>query len=202
MNNPSVAYLCGVGASGLGPVTQVLAQSNWLVLVNPSPETLGSLGAASNPQLIFLGMPSLENGYLDKLRLCRQRFPACRLVVMAPPALQTSLGEQHLLRIDGFLPELPTDHQVWQCLSLEAGLLPPPNLVPPPSLPKGCDLRLLTRTERQVLDLIAKGLRASAIAEVLCRSYHTIKNHKANIVEKWGLKGVEELYEVAKMLGK
>ncbi|MBT1699136.1 helix-turn-helix transcriptional regulator [Fulvivirgaceae bacterium PWU4] len=54
----------------------------------------------------------------------------------------------------------------------------------------------LTTTEIGVLYLISKGFTNHQLANFLSRSYHTVKNHKINIVRKIGLNHCSELVEL------
>jgi DNA-binding CsgD family transcriptional regulator len=51
-----------------------------------------------------------------------------------------------------------------------------------------------TKQERIILNLLAEGKQNIYIADTICLSVHTIKNHKANICQKLNLQGCTELY--------
>jgi DNA-binding NarL/FixJ family response regulator len=51
----------------------------------------------------------------------------------------------------------------------------------------------LSKTEILVLKNVAKGLQNKEISENLCKSKHTIKNHKANCCLKLGFNTTREL---------
>lgn len=50
----------------------------------------------------------------------------------------------------------------------------------------------LTQRQRDIMDLAVKRLSIQQIADNLCRSYHTIKNHFSNIYEKMGVRSLPE----------
>jgi len=52
---------------------------------------------------------------------------------------------------------------------------------------------LLSGREREVLQLVAEGNSTKEIAAVLGVSTHTVDTHRANVIEKLGLKGTAEL---------
>lgn len=54
----------------------------------------------------------------------------------------------------------------------------------------------LTASERKVAVFLCKGLTYQKIADELCISYHTVKNHVQNIFSKCGVNSRYELYEV------
>lgn len=62
--------------------------------------------------------------------------------------------------------------------------------VAPASLP---ELERLSRRERQVLDLLLEGHRVVSIAEQLCVSEHTVRNHLKSIFKKLGVHSQAEL---------
>jgi DNA-binding NarL/FixJ family response regulator len=64
-------------------------------------------------------------------------------------------------------------------------------------------LEILTKREKQVLELIAKGKANKNIAAKLKISIHTVENHRAHLSEKLGLNNTASLvkYALAKGLG-
>ena len=55
----------------------------------------------------------------------------------------------------------------------------------------------LTPREREVLKLIAEGKSSKEIANLLCISFFTVNNHRANIMEKLSLKKATDLVKYA-----
>jgi DNA-binding CsgD family transcriptional regulator len=51
-----------------------------------------------------------------------------------------------------------------------------------------------TKQEHTILKLLADGKQNKYIADTLCLSVYTIKNHKANICQKLNLQGCTDLY--------
>lgn len=58
-------------------------------------------------------------------------------------------------------------------------------------------LDTLTKHERVILDLITRGLQNKQIAEQLCISPHTVKNHKSKLMTKLDLASTIDLYQFA-----
>ena len=54
----------------------------------------------------------------------------------------------------------------------------------------------LTAAEQKVAVFLCKGLTYQKIADELCISYHTVKNHVQNIFSKCGVNSRYELYEI------
>lgn len=59
----------------------------------------------------------------------------------------------------------------------------------------------LTEREREVLQLIAEGKRNAEIAQIMSRSLHTVRNHRARLMRKLGAHSAAELVEAAERLG-
>ncbi len=59
----------------------------------------------------------------------------------------------------------------------------------------------LTPREREVLQLVAEGKKNKEIAEILTRSVHTIRNHRAHIMRKLNIHATAEVVKVANDMG-
>jgi len=59
----------------------------------------------------------------------------------------------------------------------------------------------LTEREREVLQLIVEGKRNAEIAQIMSRSLHTVRNHRARLMRKLGAHTAAELVEAADRLG-
>ena len=55
----------------------------------------------------------------------------------------------------------------------------------------------LSSQERKIISLIAEGYKSHDIADKLCISPHTVKNHKTNICQKLNLSNTTELLRYA-----
>jgi len=65
-------------------------------------------------------------------------------------------------------------------------------------LPKADDVaEELTPREREVLQLIAEGRKNAEIAGIMKRSVHTVRNHRARLMRKLGVRSASELIDVA-----
>jgi DNA-binding CsgD family transcriptional regulator len=71
-----------------------------------------------------------------------------------------------------------------------------------PEVPLDANLiESLTRRERQVVTLAARGLTASEMAELLYISERTVETHLANAYPKLGVRSKSELVRQAHLLG-
>jgi PAS domain S-box-containing protein len=62
-------------------------------------------------------------------------------------------------------------------------------------------LKNLTKTEKEIISLLTRGLTTREIAQQRIRSYETINNHKRNIFKKLNLHNIAELVAFAKETG-
>ena len=70
-----------------------------------------------------------------------------------------------------------------------AGLSDPNLSLPGIRKQQHADLEKLTKSEKEILYMIAEGLSSSEIADKRFNSIKTIENHRANIISKLGLNG-------------
>jgi DNA-binding NarL/FixJ family response regulator len=63
------------------------------------------------------------------------------------------------------------------------------------------ELDALTTREHEVLQLIAEGKRNQEIAEIMSRSIHTVRSHRARLMRKLGAGSASELVAVARKRG-
>ncbi|MCX6093540.1 MAG: response regulator transcription factor [Candidatus Bipolaricaulota bacterium] len=59
----------------------------------------------------------------------------------------------------------------------------------------------LTSREREVLQLVVEGKKNGEIAELLHRSIHTVRNHRARLMRKLGARSAADLVAAAERLG-
>lgn len=59
----------------------------------------------------------------------------------------------------------------------------------------------LSTKEREVLQLIAEGKRNREIAEIMCRSIHTVRSHRARLMRKLGARSASQLVKSAEERG-
>lgn len=65
----------------------------------------------------------------------------------------------------------------------------------------GNNLPLLTRREKEILELLAEGLTSQAIADKLFLSNYTIDTHRKNMLQKFNVKNTPSLLHVVREMG-
>ena len=193
-------HLCLGCARGEHSLARNLRENGYLSISNGELAGAFSADRPTKPNLLLKALPIvMAQAEILELQSCRQHHPECHLILLTSPELYHHPVLQQL-QIHGYLPLDAQIGEVLACLlDVMAGLIyrSPQLLGKPSEEPLLLKIKRLTPREQEVLDLMRQGKRTKAIAEALSVRQDTIKNHKARIVEKLGLPGMTELYEVA-----
>jgi DNA-binding NarL/FixJ family response regulator len=123
--------------------------------------------------LLDLGMPGV--GGIEACAAIRARVPSTRVLILTVSEDELDLKAALRVGAAGYLlKDMPPADLVATVLGGEA---PAPELSPHPR-------EELTLRERQVLELLARGLRNREIAEQLVVSEATVKTHVRHVLEK------------------
>ena len=150
-----------------------------------------------NPAYIFLRVESAEHlsRILADIAFLRRQFPFInRILVCTNEIYSERLVDE--ISFDGFLKPDSRGEQLRECVTKTGQGL---RYVHP-------DIRRtyiktphlsakITEHERRVLGLISQGKQNKQIAEELCISPHTVKNHKSKLMQKLNLAGTIDLYQ-------
>jgi len=160
------------------------------------------LAAELQPDVVVMdiAMPRL-NG-IDATRAVRQRAPGTRVVVLTMYDSPEYVSE--ILKAGAW--SYVTKDAAWSDLLqairfAKAGA----KVILPGSAADGLDLLGaplpdeidLTPREREVLQLLARGLTNAAVAEQLSLSLHTVRSHRSSIMRKLGVHNAAELVGAA-----
>jgi len=142
--------------------------------------------------LIDVTMPLLDG--LEATRRIASVSPETRAIVLSMHRDATYADRAGLMGAWAYLTkdEAP-DRLVEVIRRVAAGerLLEVPEAVPEDLSPR----------EREVLQLIVEGKRNAEIAEVMSRSVHTVRNHRARLMRKLGARSAAELVATAEARG-
>jgi two-component system NarL family response regulator len=201
-----------LGLSDKSVISVALIEDNRLVregisaLLSQLPDlkvvAAGSGGGTSllrdiNPRVVLLDL-GLRNG--DSLRIAerfRKDFPDSKVIVMDLLPVHEEIVEFVNAGVSGFIMKDATlEDLVSTIRSVAAGV----NILPPQMTgslfsqiardaitrgrPRALDAVRMSPREREVINLIAKGLSNKRIAQRLHISIHTVKSHVRNIMEK------------------
>ncbi len=169
-------------------------------------EAAVELCASSQPEVVLMDMKMPGMDGVTATRLIHQKFPAVRIIAL------TSFKEANLIQsalqagaIGYLLKDVTADELVRAIRSARAGR---PSLSPeaaevlvqasndPPR--PGSDL---TSREREVLELMTRGMNNTQIAAKLVVSPSTIKSHVSNILSKLGVASRSEAVAIAMRQG-
>lgn len=155
--------------------------------------------------LLIPGLPGLE-----VIRRVAHRHPRVGIVVLSMHS-----GESHVLEAlkngaRGYVPKGAPAAELLKAIDEAAGgrrYLSPPlahDVIegylrggPPAGQAVPDSYAQLTNREREVLQLVAEGLKSAAVAERLGISARTVETHRANLTAKLGLRGQGELVRYA-----
>jgi DNA-binding NarL/FixJ family response regulator len=155
----------------------------------------------SSPDLVILdiSMPNLRG--LEAIREIKKLYPQVKVLVLTMYRKKEFIRQAIMDGADGFLlKEDPGGALIKAVQALQKGekylsSLLTDALISLTQVEDKSDL--LTMREREVLTLLAEGKRLQEIAEALFISVHTVRRHKANIMEKLNFKSMADLVKYA-----
>jgi len=156
--------------------------------------------------LMDISMPGL-NG-IEATRQIQQNHPTVKVVVLSMHANEEYVFQVLQAGASGYVLKQSDSMEV--LTAIRAALSGGSFLSPPISRTvinnyvrraeargRGKDLNVLTRREREVLQLLAEGLTNREVAEHLSISVKTVETHRSKIMNKLGLKSKTELVKYA-----
>lgn len=156
--------------------------------------------------LIDIEMPKL-NG-IEAVKVIKSEFPSIKIIVLTISEKDLNLYQALKFGADGYLlKNLEIEELIKLIYDVEAGQ----TVISPqiagrvlkeltdvlPSMEKPNKYQKLTEREREVLQLVAKGISNKQIAERITISENTVKKHLRNILHKLQLKNRVEIISYA-----
>ena len=145
--------------------------------------------------LVDISMPLL-NG-LDAMRRVRRISPQTRVIILSMYADEAYVAQAWEQGAWGYVLKDEAPEQLIEAIQAVAS---GERYFPIDPIP-GVTRDLLTPREREVLQLITEGKKNSEIAELLMRSLHTVRNHRARLMRKLGAHSAAELVQEAEKMG-
>ncbi len=148
--------------------------------------------------VVDVSMPLL-NG-LDATRQIAQVVPKTRVILLSMFHDKGYISQAHRVGAWGYVLKEEAPEQLVKAIELVAA----GERYFPQGLGEGTDVKIderLTPREREVLQLIAEGKKNNEIAEVMMRSLHTVRNHRARLMRKLGAHSVAALVKEAEEMG-
>jgi DNA-binding NarL/FixJ family response regulator len=155
----------------------------------------------SGPNLVILdiSMPNLRG--LEAIREIKKTYPHVKVLVLTMHKKKEFLRQALRDGADGFLLKEDAGSELIravQTVRSDGKYLSPLLSSVLTSLAVEEDkTEVLTRREREVLKLLAEGKRSKEIAAALYISPHTVRRHRANIMEKLDIKNLADLVKYA-----
>lgn len=162
------------------------------------------LAAKLRPDLVLMDLSMPKMSGAEAIQQIKKRFPEVRILVLTADESDQAVADSLRAGAEGYsLKKVNREQLVRAMRTVLAGrsyyceTLPLDfvrRILEEESSDKpATSLDLLTRREKQVLRLIAEGMRNRDIAEELFISAKTVENHRANLMRKLNLHGTAEL---------
>ncbi len=195
-----LVYLCGFSGTNEKEFCQNFREllTDWELQVYGLEDGL-KIAIHTNPAYIFILIETTEHlsRILSDVAFLRRQFPfVYRILVCNNELYSERIIDQ--ISFDGFLRPDCRGEQLKECVTrIGQGLryIHPDihrTYVNIPHLPSK-----VTEHERKILRLISQGKQNKQIAEDLCISPHTVKNHKSKLMHKLELPRTIDLYQYA-----
>ncbi|WP_194850620.1 response regulator [Nonlabens antarcticus] len=153
-----------------------------------------------NPNVILtdISMPRM-NG-IELCKRVKEKNPKIKVVAFTMFDDASAVKEMMNAGVDGYVLKIRSLSTVREAiLSVSRGnayIDPSITVNPNSEIPNG-DTDILSRSEREILKLMAAGNRSSDIAEIRHTAVSTIHKHRKNMIQKLGLEGKGELLRFA-----
>ncbi len=150
--------------------------------------------------LMDIGMPGI-NG-IEATRRIKQAAPQIKILVL------TAHEDRHFVDLalkagaDGYLLKNSDKNRLTEAIHavMREGVYMAPEMLQDNDVtvgPSQEDIQQLTRREREIFTLVARGMKNREVSEDLCISIKTVEKHRANLMKKLGLHSVAELVSCA-----
>ena len=163
------------------------------------------LAQSARPDLVVMDVQLARGSGVDATRRIRAALPGTRVVMLtaetAPETVQAAIAAGAV----GYVPKHAVVGRLLNALHAALrgeAVIPAEALAPPAVLGQQAPpLTQLSPREREVLDLLGRGLDSKAIARELGVSYHTAREHAQRVIEKLGARSRIEAVARARELG-
>lgn len=155
----------------------------------------------SSPNLVILdiSMPNLRG--LEAIREIKKTYPQVKVLVLTMHKKKEFLRQALRDGADGFLLKEDAGSELIRAMQTVRNggkyLSPLLSSVLTSLAVEEEKTEVLTMREREVLKLLAEGKRAKEIAAALYISPHTVRRHRANIMEKLDIQNLADLVKYA-----
>ncbi|MBA4309511.1 MAG: hypothetical protein C0425_04165 [Chlorobiaceae bacterium] len=153
------------------------------------------------PSIVLLDLGLRNQNSLNIVKLCKQHFPASKVIVMDLIPLQADVLEFVQAGVSGFIlkdANVAEFYKTIRSVFSGAQVLPPhltgslfsqiiENAITVAKPSEIVESVRMTKRERQVIELIADGSSNKEIAQKLHLSTYTVKSHVHNILDKLAL---------------
>jgi DNA-binding NarL/FixJ family response regulator len=165
-----------------------------------SPDELMSFLRKKEPDILLMDINLPQKSGLDLCKEVKEKYPAIRIIGLSTSDQPSVIRKMRENGASGYLLKDASKKEIIEALqevnsgkeyvnfSVAAALKKsaPNNLLP-----------VLTRREKQILELIAEGQTNQEIANALFLNVHTIDSHRKNMLTKFNAKNTAALIKIA-----
>ncbi len=150
--------------------------------------------------LVDISMPLL-NG-LEAIRHVRRVSPETKIVILSMHTSRELVNQARQRGVSGYVfKDTPAATMLEMLHRVAGGERVFPNVEGAQQEDSANEnVGALTSREREVLQLIVEGRRNAEIADIMMRSLHTVRNHRARIMRKLGVGTAADLITVAERM--
>ncbi|MBF0544288.1 MAG: response regulator transcription factor [Candidatus Riflebacteria bacterium] len=155
--------------------------------------------------IVDVAMPEMDG--LTALKELKSKYPAIKVLIVSMLNDCAHFGHAKSLGASGYLAKDDTGEELIRAIEriLRGKMYVSPSVttllaerqVHNIENEKSPSIEILTKREKQVLGLIARGLTNKNIAADLMISIHTVENHRAHLLEKLATKNTASLVKYA-----
>jgi DNA-binding NarL/FixJ family response regulator len=158
-----------------------------------------------HPDVILLDLSLPDATGLDVARELQRRVPRCKILVLTMHADRALIDEALGAGVTGYaVKSEPADAiaRAIQVVSRRELYLPSASSPPGHAVaPRDDGLATLSRREREIFELVVRGLSNEEVAQRLCISVKTVETHRARINRKCQVHSTAALVRIAARMG-
>jgi DNA-binding NarL/FixJ family response regulator len=192
----------------------IIAGAGDLSVVGEAPDARKAYAmvAATKPDVVILDLMLPDGDGIAVARELRRRTPEARVLILTIQNSELLVSRALAAGASGFALKSDEPDEILRGIGVvasgqkyvSAGFGPrAPELIAQAeeTVDTNDPLASLSRREREVCDLVLRGLSNQAVAEALCISIKTVETHRARINQKLGVHSTGQLIRLAAMQG-
>ena len=204
----SVVY-CHADAQRMPELREIFAEGKFAtVQAMDGLEIAMAIAVAQRPTFVLLGSHAWNAEMLDIAHCIRRYAPETHCIIQLPACPEQWLALS-AIGASGYVCCAATACQMYRCLAAILGgegyVCDTLRNMPATSFDAAHNTTashdgILSQQELRILHFLAGCMNNQQIADALCLSHHTVKNHKSHIMQKMGFSHASEMYALARKI--